>query len=151
MKNGISPLKTFVGLIIYSTLSLIYLANVLSFGSVGLEGWKLVSLILQVITIIINIVLIVIILKNKWSEGDEFTRKILFKAGYYSFVSILLMISLVFLYLQVLMVINANTSSLNDFIDLKLVLGLICIIQSIGSLIFFVLYFVFYKSGESLK
>jgi len=148
MKKHISPINVFIALTIFSTWSFINLGSVISFQDNQILGWTIFTIIISLIFIIAHIVFLIIIIKNKKRTSDEFTTKILYKSGYYAFIFVAFLITITFIIIGVLMIINKDANSLSEFLNIKFILGVMAIIQMLGSLIFIVLYTILNKQGD---
>ena len=144
----VKPIQIFTTLVICSVWSAIYLSFAINFDRNELLGWKLFSLVFMIVCLLSLIVLFIVQIRNKHLIEDEFTTKITFQAGFYSFVSISMLITLAFIVLAILMLANKTASSLAEFLDFRVVLSTFAIIQIIGSLLFMILYSHFYKKGD---
>jgi uncharacterized membrane protein len=120
MKRRINPTRIFITLVIFSTWSSIYLGYALKFNENELIGWKIFSLAFMIVCMISLIVLFIIHIRNKKIIDDEFTTRIVFKAGFYSFITISMLITLAFISLAILMLINKNSSTLAEFLNYRI-------------------------------
>ena len=101
----------------------------------------------MIVCLITLIALFVFHYRNKKLVQDEFTTKIILKAGFYSYISMSMLITLAFITLAIFTLSNKNYS-LNDLLDFRVTLSAIAIIQILGSLLFMILYSRFYKKGD---
>ncbi|HHX80422.1 MAG TPA: hypothetical protein GX692_05110 [Acholeplasmataceae bacterium] len=147
MKKLINPIQIFITLVLCSALSSIYLSIVFNFDSNLIFGWKMFSLAFMIVCLITLIALFVFHYRNKKLVQDEFTTKIILKAGFYSYISMSMLITLAFITLAIFTLSNKNYS-LNDLLDFRVTLSAIAIIQILGSLLFMILYSRFYKKGD---
>jgi hypothetical protein len=150
-QKHIMPNLIFSFLFMLSAFSLIYLAHAFSFDGFKLKPAIFLILIASSICIIMQIIFTISLRKKNSIQADELTTKYLYKAGYFSFVTILFLIFIVLFSLQLLMIVNINAEELSEIADLKLFLSFFAVIQLIGTAMFSILFYIFNKKGDKIK
>lgn len=147
MKKGFSPLHSVWALLVFSAITFLYFSDLIWHEKGIAVGWKITVMALALVFTVLQIIATIIIFKRKKQSGDEFTTKIIFKAGYFAFVSVAFSVSVLFLALAVIR-LAVGGIPLNEVLNIHIVLGIIAFIQMLGALIFMISYHIMHKSGD---
>lgn len=149
MKNHISPITVFISLITFSLFTCIYAASALSFGTTELNVWSVVLLSFSIVCIFLQIYLTFKINRNKKVSADEYTTQLQYRSAYYSFILISFLIGMLFIGIGAMITLNlSSANNLSQLLNVKVILGIISIIQLIGLTSYTYLYFRFDKQGN---
>lgn len=151
MKRNILPNQIISGLFLLSSMSLVYLARAVAFGSRGWSFWVIFIFAAAVACLALDIVFAIPLLRKKKLKADEFCTGVLLRSGCYAFIFAVFSITFFFLGLGLVMLLNEGAAELTDLLDMKLVLALFAAIQLIFSIFFTVYYYSASKKGGKLK
>lgn len=147
MKKHIAPNQVFISLFTFSMLSLLYSASAVNFEK-SLSFWSIALLVLSLICLIKLVFVIKYTRESKARQADEYTTALLHRAGYYTYITVAFLISMLFIVVNVFMLLNRSAVNLESFLNVKVILGVIAIVQLIGSAMFVSYYYYINKKGE---
>ena len=145
-----SPLQLIGSLFLLGGFSILSLAHILAFGGDELGVWPVIVSIAATVMMGVSLVFSVLTLRKKGLRtGDEYTTRIMRKAGFWSFFLLIALLGIMFAVFQIAVTSHAGFEGmLSDLLNIKLVISIVVMIEISGILLFALLFYVFSKKGD---